>query len=909
MPQILTVSDSVHRAASWVPCHRGGVCRWELDVVTGGGESPSRLAWVKSVIAATLVAVLVVSAFVGVVSLGSRPAAAAGPRSLRIGTVAWQVTTFNPMAITLVDEYIIIYSVYSTLLTHDASYHLQGDLAYAWSLAPDNVTWTFHLVRNAYFIDPTNPTDRSHSVTAADVVFTYNMQIAQSGSILHTYTSDIQSVTAVDSYTVQIVTDRPVATMDSTAVNIPIMPQYVWSTIKNPVKNNPKYPIGSGGYYYDTVNSGSTLAILLKNPAYYWNTYYCTVMKPDEIRYINYDNPGTMVTAFTTGANNLNALIGIDPTTYNGQALGNWTPKWAVNQGFVGEISSNLMTNAQRAAYVAAGNQSFKTGSNSQILATNLTIRRAIAMSIDKNTLISDALGGLATPGDTLVPDTNPWHYTIPSQYQYHFDPTAARALLNAAGWAWDANGNPAGASTYPLYQKGKTNGTVYWPLIFRFYTLNTEDWWKKAAGDIVQWLNDAGIETVDVHRNEGFGAYSINQMSGYWLSADYDMWLWDWVFTPASDPSSDIMEVETSMAIGPTSDNFYNNPTYDALYNQSVTTTNPVARRNILDQLQLMVYNETSYIIPFYKSDLYAALVGPTPSGGQGWQNWGDWNVQNGLTPDSDLMNLWAHVDPTDDPAPVITSFPELVWFNGTEATISVSVNDPQAAVLNYSFDFGDGSPIYNTTTVPVTHTYANVGNYTIKVRVTNSEWPACASTTAQIVPPGSINLPPQILGFAPNVLSAYKDQPVWFNLSAKDYEGDPLYVTWNFGDGSATAVNYTVPQPNVKVTFSQKHAYTAIGSYKTTVVVTDNKTAPNLNHSPDANVTVDVITPPSKPQAAPVQTNWFIDYGIPILVVAAIVAAAAVILWRRRKKAQKEEAEVEEEPKQSPPAPPPPP
>ncbi len=849
---------------------------------------------------AILVGVLVVSAFVGMITLGSTPVAAAPYRSLRIGVLAWTVSTYNPMAMTLVDEYVIAYSVYSTLITHDKSYGIRGDLAYSWSLAPDNVTWTFHLATNAYFTDPTNPTSQAHQVTSADVVFSYNLQIAQSASIFHSYTVDIASVTAVDTFTVQIVTKRPVATMYSTAANIPIMPMYIWSTIRNPVKSNPKYPIGSGGYYYDYVDSSATLAILVRSPNYYWDKYYCQVMKPNEIRFINYDNPSTMVTAFTTGANQLNAIIGVDPATYD-QALSTWSPKWAVDQGFVGEYSMNVMTTAQRAAYVAAGNTSFKTGSNNQILATNWTVRRAIAMSIDRNTLIHDALLGYANVGDSLVPDTNPWHYSPPTEYQYPFNPAAARAMLNAQGWEYDASGNHNTNAT-PLYQAGGTN-----PLIFRFYTLNTEDWWKKAAGDISSWLSEAGIETTDVHGNPGFGAYSINQMSGYWLSADYDMWLWDWVFTPASDPSTDILEVETSMAIGPTSDNFYNNPQYDALYNQSVVTLDPVVRRAILNQMQMLIYNYSSYVIPFYKDDLYAALVGPSGTGGWGWQNWGDWGKNNGLTPDSDLMNLWAQVDPTDNPAPAIVNFPSIVWFNGTAATISVSVNDPQASTLNYSFDFGDGSPLYNTTASSVTHTYASPGNYTINVRVSNSEFPACGSTTAQIVPAGSINLPPQIVSFAPNVLTAYPNQTLWFNLTAKDYEGDPLYVTWDFGDGSK-GVSYQATGTKAGVNITKTHVYTTTGTFTTSIVVTDNQTTPGISHLLAANATVEVITPPSKPTGTVGQSNPWIDYGVPILIVAVVVLAAVAVLWRRRKQAKKEEAETAEAPKEGPPAPPPP-
>lgn len=872
-----------------------------MDVVTGGAESQNRLAWGKSIVAAVLVGILIVSAFVGVITLGSRPAAAAAPfRSLRIGTTAWTVTTYNPMAITLVDEYIIVYTVYSTLLTHDKSYQIQGDLAYSWSLASDNVTWTFNLVHGAYFADPTNPSSRAHEVTSADVVFSYELQMNETASILNTYTSDIQSVSAVDRYTVQIVTKRPVATMYSTTVNIPILPEYVWSSIHNAVKYNPPYPIGSGGYYFDNVNSTTTLAILRKNPNYYWDAYYCMAMKPDEIRYVSYTNPTQMVGDFTTGANQLNAVIGIDPTTYT-TTLKDWTPKWAVDQGFVGEFSINAMTDAQRAGLIAGGTTQFRTGSNNQILATNQLVRRAVAMSIDKQGLITDALLGLGKLGDSLIPDTNPWHYSPPPQYTYQFNTSQARALLNSAGWKYDSSG-ALNANATPLYQAGGTNG-----LIFRFYTLNTEDWWKLAAQDIVGWLNKAGIETTDIHGNAGYGAYSINQMSGYWLSGDYDMWLWDWVFTPASDPSTDILEVETSQAIGPTSDNFYSNATFDALYNQSVTTLDPAARRAILNEMQMMVYNYSSYIIPFYKDDLYAALVG-SPGGGQSWQNWGDWGVQNALTPDSDLMNLWAQVDPTDNPSPVIVSFPPVVWFNGSAAEVSVNVNDPQATSMTYSFDFGDGTPVVDTTTLPATHTYATTGNYTIKVRVRNSEFPACGSTTATIVPAGSVNLPPQIQSFGPSKVSAYPNDTLWFNLTAKDHEGDPLYITWKFGDG-ATATSYVTTGTQTGISLSKTHVYTAIGTYTASIVVTDNETGLNLNHSPETNATVQIVNPPSKPITTVPQGNWLINYGIPILIVAVIVIAVTVVMLQRRKRAKKEEAETTEEPKQSPPSGPPPP
>src|SRR5436309_1123566 len=64
------------------------------------------------------------------VVLASGPAAAAGPfRSLRIGINPLVITTLNPLKITLADEYVVVYNVYSTLITYDKTYHAIPDLA------------------------------------------------------------------------------------------------------------------------------------------------------------------------------------------------------------------------------------------------------------------------------------------------------------------------------------------------------------------------------------------------------------------------------------------------------------------------------------------------------------------------------------------------------------------------------------------------------------------------------------------------------------------------------------------------------------------------------------------------------------------------------------------------------------
>src|SRR2546429_7690080 len=470
------------------------------------------------------------------VVLASGPAAAAGPfRSLRIGINPLVITTLNPLKVTLADEYVVVYNVYSTLITYDKTYHAIPDLATQWTLAPDNRTWTFDLVRDAYFTSPLSPGDRSHPVTADDVVYSFQLQSATKGSILHSYTTAITSVTKTGAYQVQIVTNGPFAGMYSAASAIPILPQYIWSTYAKPLNAPIKYPVGSGAMYYDYTNTTTTTLVLRKNPNYYGLQYCCEESRPDEVRYISYSGSTTMVNDFLTGATTLDALIGIDPSDYQ-VGLTTWNPKWAVSLGFVGEISINVITPALAAAY------GYTYTANPILL--NDTFRLAVAMSIDKQKLVSDALLGDGNVADTLVPDVNPWHYSVPPSDQYRFDPPAARALLNSQGWVYDSAGATKPSAT-PLYRKD-TAGNLVDGLSVRFYTLNTRPQWEIAAREIVAWLAQAGIQTTDRlgRTSPGYGLYNTNQMGGYWLRATYQIWRWGWVFPPASRPASGLLQV-----------------------------------------------------------------------------------------------------------------------------------------------------------------------------------------------------------------------------------------------------------------------------------------------------------------------------------------------------------------------------
>lgn len=895
-----------------------------------GGPVATQLDSKPRVIAFLLVAVFIASGLSVLVPLpGGATASPASPASkatpyrvLRVGVGGLQLLTLNPNSMTLTMEYVVTFNVYSTLITFDKNFHYHPDLANTWSVSPDGLTWTFHLVHGAYFTNPYNANDRSHPVTADDVVYTFALQMNNSASIWWAYTTQLSAVWKIDQYTVGIRTSGPFAAMMTAAAEIPILPEYLWSSIWypgcgnkcNPVKNTPSiHPVGSGALYYDIANSSiSTGPLILKrNPNYYGPAYYCNQIRPNEVRFLLYSNTGTMVHDFQTGGSGLDALISVDAPSYTLTLPPSGTNglfKWAVDSGFVGEFSVNVMTPAIR----STSNQ-FNSGSNSPIL-QNATVRTAIAMSINKTQLIQFGLLGLGTPADTLVPDTNPWHYAIPVSDQYPFNPSAARALLNAQGWAYDINGKPDPSAT-PLAQAGGAN-----PLIFRLYTIITHPEFTPMVQNISEWLYAAGIQTTSQRYayTPGQPNYYIGSqtfMDNVWKTADYDLWLWDWQFSPVSDPSLDILEVETTLAIGPTSDNYYSNATYDQLYNQSLQATNQTLRKQIVDTMQKMIYDYHSYILPFYEWNLYAATNRTDLA--SGWENWGDWTQNPALAPDSDYVNLYFQVYPHDQRPPVVNSLSPVQSYTGLPSYFNAVASDAENDIVNYTWDFGDGSPSLVTTTGSVPHTYTTAGNYSVQVRVSDPEWTTCASTVAVEAanPGGAVNLPPLLKSFVANATQITTGQAVRFSVTANDTEGDSLYIRWNFGDGAAVVasfINGSKVDTKQDQTAYQVHAYMQAGTYRARINITDNQTSVGLSHYLEQPLNITVSNPTNTGGGGggtTPQSNPWLNYGLPLGIVAVVAVAIAVVVLRRRRTTKREAAEEEHEGEPNPPPKPPPP
>ncbi len=171
-----------------------------------------------------------------------------------------------------------------------------------------------------------------------------------------------------------------------------------------------------------------------------------------------------------------------------------------------------------------------------------------------------------------------------------------------------------------------------------------------------------------------------------------------------------------------------------------------------------------------------------------------------------------------------------EVIYFNAS------SSYDPDGMIISYFWDFGDET---NATGVEVSHAYADDGNYTVTLTVTDDDGATAFSTATKTV----LNRPP-VVSFTESAETVYTGEVITFNASASyDPDGSIVSYQWNFGDGNIT----TVFTPIVI------HAYADNGTYTVTLTVTDDDGATAstssiktvLNRPPVASFTFSPITP----------------------------------------------------------------
>jgi PKD domain len=170
------------------------------------------------------------------------------------------------------------------------------------------------------------------------------------------------------------------------------------------------------------------------------------------------------------------------------------------------------------------------------------------------------------------------------------------------------------------------------------------------------------------------------------------------------------------------------------------------------------------------------------------------------------------------------------------------------------YTWTFGDQS---TGTGVTVQHAYSAAGNFTVSVRVTDSNGITASGAAQETITPVVAHVVSAPTSGAP-------ESNLTFSATASGGAGGPYNFTWNFGDGS---VGYGA---------SVLHAFASSGTFSPTLKVTDGAGESNTTAWPSVTV-----APPAAPGPA---LGW-----LPIFLLALIGAAAgavlAVVVFARRR------------------------
>jgi peptide/nickel transport system substrate-binding protein len=213
-------------------------------------------------------------------------------------------------------------------------------------------------------------------------------------------------------------------------------------------------------------------------------------------------------------------------------------------------------------------------------------VRLALAHATDKQKIIDVALIGFGTPGTTLIPDGLGLWYNSGIQ-DYAYDVAKANQILDDAGYA-DANGD--GVREMPDGSRSLTF-RLNWPSDSidspRIAELLSEMWGQVGVDLEAQALDPDTATAVCCP------------------AFDFDVMIWGWGSDP--DPNLLLSVMTTDEIPTGSSETGYSNPAYDELYYAQASELDLNKRKELVWQMQQIVFDDVVYIIPFYAQAVQA--------------------------------------------------------------------------------------------------------------------------------------------------------------------------------------------------------------------------------------------------------------------------------------------------------------
>ncbi|MEI6372614.1 MAG: ABC transporter substrate-binding protein [Actinomycetes bacterium] len=507
-------------------------------------------------------------------SASPSPTGTVAPTVLRVGMTSG-IDNPNIFAVTSVAEWQAVVMQYDMLMRFgDKDLTAVPSLATGCDANADRTVWTCHIQPGLKWSD-------GKPLTSKDVAFSYKFVMDKQFDYFSGYFPEGTTFQTPDDLT--LVWKSPTPTNGPT---VPawsyVVPEHIWGKYADAdaktIRAASTLPnVGSGPYVMTAANPGQNWTFS-RNPNF-WGP------KPayDTIEFQLFTNQDAMVQALKNGQ--IDIADGIEGALLPAVSA---LPNVAV-QKVVADSWINL-------AFNFGGRPTAKALPALQ----DIRVRKAIEMAIDKQQIVDKVYPGAASPGETIIrPLSAFWHLTVPKDKVIAYDPAAANAMLDQAGYTM----GPDGVRIDP-----KTDQ----PLKIRMPVSDDTPGSTQAGQLVASFLKKIGI-AVTVQPVTAGKMYDIQQ------AGDFDAYIWYWSGDP--DPNYQLSAFDSSACPG-LSDGCWKDPTYDAMFAKQQATLDPAARKVIVDQMQQYVYDQVPNIvliypetIEAYRTDKVAGLT-PVPEG-----------------------------------------------------------------------------------------------------------------------------------------------------------------------------------------------------------------------------------------------------------------------------------------------------
>jgi len=521
------------------------------------------------VIASALVSILDESAR----AASGSPSPPAAKVVLKVGWGPGGPDTLNPLTMVNTTSFEMSRLTYNYLVGFSSSgLSPEPELATKWTESDGGKTWTFRLRQDVKWQD-------GQPFTAKDVAFTFNFILHNKIGNFIDYLAGLTDVVALDDYTAEFRCSQPKPNM--LRMPVPILPEHIWGkfTGKQAQQFQNEKPVGTGPFQLVEYKRNSYVR-LVANPDYWKGR-----AKIDELLYVIHENPSTMAGELKNGQ--LDAIEGVpDPTTF---------------ESLKGDPSLTASAGAQNGYDALDINSYDNPRSLGNPVLRDARFRQALQYAFDRDKIAALAFRGLNPPALTLVPPnfyapSLDYHWEPPAADRYTFDLKKAGDLLTSAGYRL-VNG-------VRLDKRGK-------PIELRLMSVTGIETPPRL---IVGWLRQLGLKVdLTVLEDAALNARIYNTVGGK-PAPDFDLFMWGPV-TGDVDPNW-LVSVFITAQIGSWSWDFWSNPEYDRLFAAQGSEMDPQKRKQIIWDMQKLVYEYSPCIV----------LVQPTSLEAYNTSHWTGW-------------------------------------------------------------------------------------------------------------------------------------------------------------------------------------------------------------------------------------------------------------------------------------------